>query len=407
MSGIPSYFGEIAIQEQYIDEQILEECLALQKLYRKPTPLGEILKEKGYLLDEHINRILKIQQAFRTKLESEYFANIAFKMKYLTVFQLRELRNKFSDDISEGLNNNLAKLALEHKYITGPMVEEISKSAEYKYFVKLKSQGRSTIANYELVGTVVKLKKSVIFKAIQVELDRTVAVKALLKEYETREYIRNFFDEAKATARFNHPNLVRIYGTGFSDGAYYYAMELVEGDNLSQQLENEGRLEVGETLWVIRQIAQALEHIHSYKYIHSTVNPRNIVIRQDKVAKLLDLGASCEIGRVNAECKLTKMPQYMAPEQLKIGEKLDIRTDIYCLGATFYRMLTGKPPISGKTVDEIRQNVLQEEPANIKDVDHTIPDDVAKIVHRMLRKDPVKRYPEIKNVLFALKKILL
>jgi serine/threonine protein kinase len=189
---------------------------------------------------------------------------------------------------------------------------------------------------------------------------------------------------------------------------YFYAMELVEGENLSQQLSNEGRVEAGEAVKIIRQIAKALEYIHSYQFIHGEVNPRNIVIRQDGVAKLLDLGSSCSIQQeVRSKGKLTKMPQYMAPEQIQPDGILNVRTDIYCLGATFYRILTGHPPVSGKNIEEIKKNIVEQEPTPINQVDYTIPEDLTKIVHRMIRKDAQKRYAEIKNVLFALKKILL
>ena len=97
----------------------------------------------------------------------------------------------------------------------------------------------------------------------------------------------------------------------------------------------------------------------------------------------------------------------LAPEQVESGTILDVRTDIYCLGATFYRILTGRAPVTGKTVDEIKKGILEQEPTPIHELDHTIPEDLSKIVRRMLRKDPQKRYPEIKNVIFALKKILL
>lgn len=408
MKGIPYFFGEIAIQENFIDATILRECLEIQKIQRKPIVIGEILRDKGYLTDEYIQRILQIQHFYRTKLENEYFATLAFKLKYIKALQLRELRNQLNDEVGENPQAvNLAQLAVERSYISQPVVDEILRSPEYKYFTKLKSQNKSTIGNYELVGVVIRLKKSIIYKAIQTELDRVVAVKTLIKECETRDYIQNFFDEAKATARFNHPNLVRIYDTGFENGTYYYAMELVEGDNLSQQLADGERFSVSESVRIIREIAKALEHIHSYHYIHGTINPRNIAVREDKVAKLLDLSGSCPIDTVVKEVKMTKMPQYMAPEHFKIGEKLDIRTDIYCLGATFYRILTGRPPIAGKTLEEIRQNILQEEPKPISDVDFTIPEALTKIVHRMLRKDSSKRYQEISKVLFALKKILV
>lgn len=405
MKGIPINFGEIAIQEGYIDESMLKESLELQKLQKKPTSIGEILIEKQWMLPADVARVLKIQQGYKIKLENEYFAHVALKKKLLTGKQVHELRKKLTAEAMEGRPTSLSAFAVSQNYLSLPLVEEITKDEEYQYFVNLKRKGKSTIAGYEIVGNVINLKKTLIYKAIQTELDRPVAIKTLQKECETTEYIQEFFKEAKATAHFHHPNLVSIYDTGLKNDTYYYAMELVEGDNLSQKLSDEGRLQVGEALRIIRQIAQALEHIHSYQYIHSKVSPRNIIIREDKVAKLLDLGGCCRINK-EYPVKVSKMPQYMAPEQFKPSMG-DVRTDIYSLGAIFYRMLTGHPPISGKTLDEIKENVVNQEPTPISEIDFTIPDGLAKIVHRMMRKDPQKRYPEIKNVLIALRKILI
>ncbi len=405
MKGIPIFFGEIAIEEGYIDEEMLREGLEIQKLQKKPVLLGEIFLAKGWMLPEHITRILKIQQNYKNKLENEYFAHIAMKKKLLTLKQVHELRKKLAVESAEGRMTNMANLVMNDNSLSLPLVEEIIKDTEYQYFYNLRKQQKSQIGNYELVGNVINLKKTVIYKAIQTELERVVAVKVLQKEYETSEYIQEFFKEAKASARFNHPNLVNIYDTGLKNNAYYYAMEFVDGENLSQKLSDEGRLQVGEALKIIRQVLQALEHIHTFQYIHGKVSPRNIIIREDKVSKLLDLGGCCKANKEYTS-KVSKMPQYMAPEQFKTS-LWDVRTDIYSVGATFYRMLTGKPPVSGKTLEEIRENVFQQEPAPIQEIDFTIPEDLAKIVHRMMRKDPQKRYPEIKNVLIALRKILI
>lgn len=408
MKAIPIQFGEIAVQEGYTQSKNVKECLELQNLYRKPTPIGEIMVEKGFLKAEQVAQILKLQATNKNKLDSEYFAHLALKRKILTSKQMQNLRRQYMLEMAKGNPTILANLAVSNQYLLQPAVEDLVKSPEYQHFAKLKKAGKTFLGGYELVGQVIKLKKTTIYKAIQVELERLVAVKILLPEYENEEYIRKFFMEAQATSRFNHPNLVRIYDMGVEDNGYYYAMELVEGENLSDKLGSEGRLQMGEAVRVMRQILKAVEHIHSFAIIHAEINPRNIVIRQDGVAKLLDMSSSFPLqpSRLSSGA-LTKMPQYTAPEQVKTAEPLDVRTDIYSLGATFYRMLTGHPPISGKTVEEIRKNILEQEPMPISERDFTIPEELAKIVHRMLRKDPSKRYPEIKNVLFALHKIMI
>ena len=408
MKVIPIEFGEIAIQEKYVDRPMLQQCLERQKSSRKNIPIGELMVEQGALSAEQVGNVLKLQQIYKSKLETEYFAHLALKKKVLTTKQLKELRRQYHQEVAKGNPANLANLTLKSLGSAMPLIEEIIKSQDYQAILKLKKQGKTTLGRYELVGQVIKLKRATIFKAIQVELDRLIAIKLLAAEHETEEIIKKFFAEAQITAQFNHPNLVRIYDMGMEENGYYYAMELVEGENLADKMGNEGRLQVTDAVKVMRQIAKALEHIHSHGIIHAEVNPRNIVIREDGVAKLLDLSASCPLQPPKpSQGSLTKMPQYTAPEQARVGEALDVRTDIYALGATFYRMLTGHPPVLGKTLDEIRKNVLEQEPVPICNQDFTIPEELAKIVHRMLRKDPAKRYPEIKNVLFALHKILL
>ncbi len=409
MKIIPTYFGEIAISEGYINRKTLEECIVKYNLRKGQSRLlGEYMVKLGLLTQEQVERILKMQKIYKTRLDNEYFFHVGLKSKVLDYSQVRDLNKKYAKEAAYGNYLNVANLAIQEGYIPLNKAEEIVKSQEYQYFSQLKKQGKSVLRGYELVGSIVKLKRTMLYKGIQVELDRVVAVKVLSSEYETEENIRNFFGEAEATALFNHPNLSRVYDKGFDNHMYYYSMELIEGENLTERLGTEGRLQPKDALNLIRQIANALRHIHSFEQIHTKVNPRNITIRNDGVAKLIDLSSVYSLKRNDPnQKKMSKMPQYMAPEQFRPKEPLDVRTDIYGLGATFYRILTGMPPVSGKSLEEIRKNIFEQEPASITDIDFTIPEDLAKIVHRMIRKDVKKRYPEIKNVLVALRKILI
>ncbi|WP_372370092.1 serine/threonine protein kinase [Candidatus Uabimicrobium sp. HlEnr_7] len=409
MKVIPNYFGEIVVSEGYVSQKVVVECLNTQKLYREPKLIGEVMKEKGLLSDEQIQRVLKMQTIYRTKLDNEYFAHIAFKSRVLNSNQVKQLRKRHENESLQGKLLNFASIAMMDNYIVREKVEEIIKDSEFQHFRKLKSTGKSTVRGYELVGILNKVKKASIYKAIQVELDRLVVVKVLSPEFENYDNIRKFFHEAKITARFNHPNLVRIYDKGVDNNMYYYAMELVDGQNLSGKLDREKRLQVGESLRIIKQIARALQHMHSLGRVHTEVHPRNIMIRDDGVSKLLDLSASrsTKSGPAKSIGKITKMPQYMAPEQFSTSSQLDASTDIYCLGACFYRMLTGNPPASGKSIEDIKTSIINNDPTPITSIDFTIPEKLAKIVHRMIRKDPKKRYREIKNLMFALKRILI
>ena len=183
MKGLPTYFGEIAVHEGYISEETLNETLELQKLYRKPTLFGEILLEKCMLTKEHISKILKLQQSFKSKLENEYFAHLTLKKKILTSKQIWELRKKYYEDSLQGKCNTLATIAVMENYVSMPILKEmILQSEEYQYFNKLKKDGKSAIGDYEIIGNIINLKKSNIYKAIQVGLERIVAVKALIKE---------------------------------------------------------------------------------------------------------------------------------------------------------------------------------------------------------------------------------
>lgn len=406
MNGIPLYFGEIAIQEHFLVENILNECLRIQSLYREHILLGEILVQKGILTAEQVMQILKLQENYRVKLQNEYFVNVVLKKKLLTNQQVWNIRRQHSQDLIDGKNTTFAEIAVNLKIIEEPLVKEIENDEEYQYFLSLKKQGKTSIGGYELIGRVLPLRKAMIYKAIQADLDRIVAVKILNKEFETTENIVEFFNEAKIPSQFNHPNLVRIYDTGFIHDTYYYAMEFIDGINLTEKFSKEGRLQVSDAIKIIRQLCDVLDHLHSNGFIHGQVNPKNIVIREDNVVKLLDLSGSYKIDEPCPIYRMTKMPQYMAPEQIQPNSTFNAATDIYCLGMTFYRMLTGKPGISGKTIDEIKQNILEQEPTPIQELDYTIPEKLAKIVQRMIRKDRSKRYADMKKVLFALKKVL-
>jgi serine/threonine protein kinase len=218
-----------------------------------------------------------------------------------------------------------------------------------------------------------------VYLAYQLSLDREVALKILRSEF-TRdgEFIVGFIKEARNAAKLNHPNIIQAYAVGQDEGLYFIAMELIEGKSVHEILTEIGPLDIEWTLQVIQKVALALDMIRS----------------RDGEVKLADLGlakAASELVEEEDDDEFTATPQYLCPENL-IGETMDIRGDIYSLGATMFHMLTGRFPFAGDSGIEIAQKHLNEELQSPLELREDIPRSVGAIVCKMMEKDPDDRY---------------
>lgn len=238
-----------------------------------------------------------------------------------------------------------------------------------------------------------------VFLAEQRSLARRIALKLLKKELAEDEiYVRRFMHEAQAIARIVHPNIVHVYEVGQIDGWHFIAQEYVPGENLLQRISRLGTLpvvEVEEILWLV---ASALEKTSNEGIVHRDIKPENILISDTREVKIADFGLARvlqpgdEQGPGLTQTGMTVgTPLYMSPEQTQ-GKRLDFRSDMYSLGITCYHALAGHPPFQGETSLSVALAHVNQQAKPLEEIRSDIPPALARIVHRMIAKDPETRF---------------
>jgi eukaryotic-like serine/threonine-protein kinase len=240
----------------------------------------------------------------------------------------------------------------------------------------------------------------VVHRARDTVLGRVVALKVLAADMGADDELhQRFRREAEAIGRLSHPNIVAVYDLGESDGQLYMAMELLEGDDLRRLIEHRGDIPLADRVRVLLDIAAGLGFAHSRGVVHRDVKPANILVTSDGRVKLLDFG----LARVAFRETITKRgivlgtPDYMSPEQA-MGKEIDHRTDIFSAGAVFYEFLTARKPFPGKTLHSVLYNIISGEPDPLLALSPELPARLALVIHRMLAKDPQKRYGSMEDV---------
>ncbi len=234
-----------------------------------------------------------------------------------------------------------------------------------------------------------------VFKAHQVSMDRTVAVKVLHPELARNEsFKRRFIQETQAVGNLNHHNIVQGIDAGESNGHLYFAMEYVDGQSLYEILK-QGPLEEDEVLEIGLQVAHALEHGHAQGIVHRDIKPGNIMIASDGTAKVTDYGlvrrADDGSRKTTHSGKAVGTPYYISPEQARGEEEIDIRSDIYSLGATLYHAATGQPPFPGRTAAGIMSMAVEEPFPDPRREEPELSAAFARLVLRLAEKDRNRR----------------
>ncbi len=238
-----------------------------------------------------------------------------------------------------------------------------------------------------------------VYKAFQISLERIVALKVLSPQYMTQKGTAEFLREARAAARLQHTNLVQSYAVGVDDGVCYMAMTYITGETLKARIKRDGRIPYDEALHIIQQVAEALHYAWTEsRIIHRDVKPDNIMLSENGIVKLTDLGLAINQSEWTAEMDISGSPSYMSPEQFA-GEKLDTRSDIYSLGVTLYQMLTGALPYDSETIRSLAHQHFE---ATIPDPAKLVPEIPARItslLKRMMAKMPEKRFKNMEALL--------
>jgi serine/threonine-protein kinase len=258
-------------------------------------------------------------------------------------------------------------------------------------------QGQEQIAGYRLLEKLGTGAMGTVYKARQLSLDRDVAIKVLSPDLaQDPEYVERFLREAKAVARLNHTNIISGIDVGDAGGIKYLVMEYVDGSTVASLLRRGGALDEERALLIAQQVARALEHAYRNNLVHRDLKPENILITRDGIAKLCDLGlAKLEDHPTPAggdPVHRMGTPAYISPEQARGEANVDIRSDLYSLGATLYHMLIGHPPFEAQTAPAVMAKHLTELPRPPRQIDPTLSQLGEVIVLRLLQKRREDRY---------------
>ncbi len=278
--------------------------------------------------------------------------------------------------------------------------------------VRAAESGRATepdrtgeeIGGYKIESVLGRGGMGTVYRATQMSLHRTVALKVLSSQISgDPRFVDLFLREARAAARLHHPNVVTIHDVGSLGDVHYYSMELFEGGSVESSLRKQGRLGVETSLSIARDAARALEFAEEHGLRHRDVKPDNLMLTSRGVAKLADLGLAATTAEGSGAAFGT--PHFVAPEQ-SVGASADHRADLYSLGATLFRMLTGRTVFQGATVQEILDSVRSSPPPRVRSLVEDVPEAVDDLVARLLQKDPAERPASAKEVVAAIDAIL-
>lgn len=304
---------------------------------------------------------------------------------------------------------SLADLLIENNVITPNQARRVRQQVDER-----KAGGQ--IPGYTLIAKAGKGAMATVYKARQNSLDRIVAVKVLPKKMgENREFVDRFYKEGKAAARLSHNNIVQAIDVGSSpDGYHYFVMEFIEGDSLYDIMApppaGRGKsFSEAEALDIIIQIADALAHSHEKGLIHRDVKPKNIILTPGGVAKLTDLGlARATDDKEAAESEAGKAygtPYYISPEQIRGDVDIDFRADIYSLGATFYHLVTGRPPFEGETPAAVMHKHLKQPLVPPDHINTALSAGVGEIIEVAMAKNRDERYASTEDMLEDLRAV--
>jgi serine/threonine-protein kinase len=271
------------------------------------------------------------------------------------------------------------------------------KTKEKKPRTSTKTGAGSVIPGYSILARIGRGGMGAVFKAIQLSMNRLVALKILpVTLAKDKSYIRRFLREARSAAQMNHTNLTRVYDVGSYRGVFYFSMEFVEGATLYDLIQSEEGIDVETATDIVLQAARGLRHAHSHSIVHRDIKPENIMIATDGSVKVTDMGLAKRMDAADHDITLTGQvigtPCYMSPEQITSPKFVDDRSDIYSLGATFYHMVTGRRPFTGENSAQTMLKVVGEDPLWPRG---EIPVAVLRVIKKMMAKDPARRYQDM------------
>jgi serine/threonine-protein kinase len=234
-----------------------------------------------------------------------------------------------------------------------------------------------------------------VYEGVNVETGEKAAVKVLSGAFsQERDFRQRFASEIETLRRLRHPHIVRLFGFGEQEDQLFYAMELVDGVSLEEELIQGRRFQWQEVLRIAQETCDALRHAHDRGVIHRDIKPANLLLAEDESLKLSDFGIAKMFGhsQQTAVGSVIGTVEYMAPEQAD-ARPVDARTDLYSLGGVLYALLVGRAPLVADSLPEMLRKQRHERPEPLERLVTGVPSEFAGLIHQLLEKDPARRIP--------------
>ncbi len=259
-----------------------------------------------------------------------------------------------------------------------------------------------TFGDFQLIKRIGQGGMGIVYKAQQISLGRTVALKMLpFGAFTQDDFVKRFHTEAQAAAKLQHPNIVSIFEVGEREGQHFFSMEFVDGPNLAEVVGNQPMPEA-RAVRMTRSIAEAVQFAHEHGILHRDLKPSNILVDLLDQPKVTDFGLAKDLAG-DSELTMTGQalgsPSYIPPEQAE-GRRSELgpRSDVYSLGAILYHLLTGRPPFAGESITATVQQVINDEPVTPRLLNPAVSQDLEVICLKCLEKEPARRYASAREL---------
>ncbi len=429
--------GMIALDMGIVLPDQLAASVRSQVSSSDPTLLGQVLRKKDFLTPRQLDRVLA-EQKRRMELASPdgLFGQLALAQGLITERQLGEcLRDQIRTPLGE--RPRLGEVMMGKGYLDRRGFVRVA--ARQKKSVghclscdrlEVRSPSSSSgpcgicgaplravedglplahLSKFRILSEIARGSMGVVFKAYDSSLERTVALKVIKEGDADEDYIQRLHREGSIAARLRHPNIVPVYEVGESDGRHYLCMEYIPGAELLDHIRDR-KLGRRKKLELFESICRTVHFAHAEGVIHRDLKPSNILVRPDGTPVLTDFGLAkstkTHLG-MTKEGTALGTPEYMPPEQV-LGRirQIDVRSDVYSLGAILYELLTGRPPFLARDPLELYRRILHERPVRPSGLDTSIEEGLESIVLKALEKERDRRYSSALDLALDLRRWL-
>ena len=325
-----------------------------------------------------------------TNSDQSFFAKIILELHFATPEQIEQCTRLQAAEVEVGKSRRqLGTIMLEMGFLTSKQLE--TAQAEQRRVLK-----EIVVGPYRILDKLGQVGMGAVYRATVPDTGVEVALKLLPKELSNDpNFLARFRREANIGMELHHPHIVRTVDFGESKGVFYLAMEIVEGGTLDQHLQVQHTLPERTALKIVRDLLGALQYAHEKGLVHRDIKPSNILFDREGKSKLSDFGlvkaAEPDPAFMTAGTTVGT-PHYMAPEQAR-GQAIDIRADLYALGATLYHSLTGRTPFAGSSASLLMNQHLAKAMPPPESINPAITPGCAAIIKKMMAKDRQNRYP--------------